>query len=65
MDFYNQKIDRIKFFCASIMSSLSNLAIQKIRNIAKLRNVDGYEDMSREQPEPISTQMLAYIPTPN
>lgn len=46
------------------MSSLSNFPTEKLMNVARLRNVDGNENISREQLENIFKTSLAPIPTP-
>ena len=63
--FIIKKITTIKgFFCASIMSNLLNLRTEELRKIDKLRNVDVYENISREQLQNIFTTPPASIPTP-
>ena len=46
------------------MSSLSNFPTEKLMNVARLRNVDGNENISREQLENIFKTSLASIQTP-
>lgn len=46
------------------MSILSNLYAGELMSIAKLSNVDRYENMSRKQRENIITTSAAFIPRP-
>ena len=45
------------------MASLEDLATQELMIIAKLRNVDDYQNMSREKPESIFTAPFSSKPT--
>ena len=45
------------------MSSLPSFSINKVMVITNLRNVDGYENMFRQQLEDIVTTPSAYRPT--
>lgn len=44
------------------MSRLSNFMTEKLMNVAKLRNADGYENMSRQYLENIFTMPSVSIP---
>ena len=46
------------------MFCLSNLKTEELRNVARLRNVDVYENMSTQQPEHIFTTPSASISAP-
>ena len=46
------------------MPVLLNFITEELRNVARLRNVDGYENMSRQQQKNIFTTQSASIPTP-
>lgn len=46
------------------MSRLSNFMTEEIRTVAGLRNVDVYENMSKQELENIFTTQSASIPTP-
>ena len=45
------------------MPVLLNFITEELRNVARLRNVDGYENMSRQQRKNIYTTQSASIPT--
>ena len=46
------------------MSSLVNFTTEKLRNLPRLRNIDNYENMPRQQLENIFTTLSASIWTP-
>ena len=46
------------------MSSLANFTTEKLKNVARLRNIDNYENMPRQQLENILTTSSASIWTP-
>ena len=46
------------------MSILLNFTTEECRNVARLRNVDGYENMSRQQLKNKFTTLSASISTP-
>ena len=43
------------------MSSLVNFTTEKLRNLPRLRNIDNYENMPRQQLENIFTTLSASI----
>lgn len=51
------------FLCYCIMSILSNFASEESRNVARQRNVDGYENMCWQKLENVFKMFPASIPT--
>lgn len=49
------------FICAIIITSLSSLTTEELRNVARPRNVDSCENMSRQQLKNIFTASLYRI----
>ena len=46
------------------MLDLSNLTIEESRTVARLRNIDGYENTSTQELENVFAMLSASIPTP-
>ena len=46
------------------MSSFSNFTTKELMNVARLRNLDGYKNMSKQQLEKMFTTSSESIPIP-